>query len=220
MILKLLTCLLPWRLRYIALNKWFGYTIHPTARIGLSWVFPTKLIMAANTKIDHFTVAIHLDAIVMKDKSTIGRGNWITGFPMNKQSPHFRHQSERKAELHLGESSAITKYHHFDCTNKIDIGSYSTIAGYNSQFLTHSIDLVENRQDSTPIKIGDYTFLGTNVVVLGGSILPSYSVLGAKSLLNKEHTAQWTLYGGVPSKAIQDIPRTAKYFRRTDGFVY
>ena len=35
---------------------------------------------------------------------------------------------------------------------------------------------------AAPITIGDYCFVGTNCVLLGGSVLPSYSVLAAKSL--------------------------------------
>jgi acetyltransferase-like isoleucine patch superfamily enzyme len=220
MFLKILTCLLPWFLRRRALQSWFGFTIHPTARIGLSWIFPDRLIMEENTSIDHFTVAINLGRIEMKKKSIIGRGNWITGFPLNKKSPHFQHQTDRHPELIMEESSAITKNHHLDCTDRIIIGRFSTIAGYSSQFLTHSIDLVNNRQDSAPISIGEYAFVGTNVVVLGGSLLPSRSVLGAKSLLNKSYSQEWTLYGGVPAKALADIPRDAKYFLRNDGFVY
>ncbi|UFH53117.1 acyltransferase [Spirosoma sp. KNUC1025] len=220
MFLKLVTFLLPWSLRRRALVKWFGYEIHPSARIGLSWVFPGKLIMAAGARIEHFTVAIHLDRIDMSTQSKIGRGNWITGFPVESGSSHFKHQTGRRAELRLGEYAAITKYHHLDCTNLIEVGRYATIAGYHSQFLTHSIDVMENRQDSAPIHIGEYTFVGTNVVVLGNSTLPSHSVLGAKSLLNKQHVDQWMLYGGVPAKAVQKIPSDAKYFSRVDGFVY
>jgi acetyltransferase-like isoleucine patch superfamily enzyme len=218
MLLKMLTMLLPWKLRRVALNKWFGYSIHPTARIGLSWIFPKQLVMAEQTRIDHFTVAVNLLRIEMKANSKIGRSNWITGFPQG-HSRHFTHQPERQAVLTLGESSAITKHHHIDCTTAITIGAFSTIAGYYSQLLTHSINVIENRQDSEPIFIGDYTFIGTNVVILGGSSLPAFSVLGAKSLLNKAFTEEWFLYGGVPAKGVQPIPRDAKYFSRHQGFV-
>jgi acetyltransferase-like isoleucine patch superfamily enzyme len=219
-LLKLLTFLLPWPLRRKALERWFGYNIHPSARIGLAWVFPRELVMAAETKIDHFTVAIHLDRIEMGYRSFIGRSNWITGFPTRTGSLHFKHQGERRAELVLQESVDITKNHHFDCTDAIMIGRFTTVAGYNSQFLTHSIDVFEGRQDSAPIHIGEYSFIGTNVVITGGSILPSHSVLGAKALLNKKFVDEWTLYGGVPAKPIREIPRTAKFFTRTTGFVY
>jgi acetyltransferase-like isoleucine patch superfamily enzyme len=220
LLLKIISCLLPWSLRRQALQRWFGFDLHPTARIGLAWVFPNKLSMEAGAHIDHFTIAVNLDSIRMGKQSIIGRSNWITGFPVNSASPHFQHQPDRRAELVLGEAAAITKNHHLDCTNSLVIGAFSTVAGYNSQFLTHSINVMDGRQDSAPIHIGAYTFVGTNVVVLGGAVLPPYSVLGAKSLLNKSHTTEWTLYGGVPAKAVSEIPRTAKYFSRTDGFVY
>lgn len=203
------------------MNKWFGYSIHPDASIGLAWVFPGELIMKAGASIGHFTVAIHLDNITMGAHSGIGRGNWITGLSAkcDGRHRHFSHQPDRIAALEIGEYAFITKNHHIDCTNLITIGRFSTIAGYRSQLLTHSIDLFENRQNSAPISIGEYTFVGTNSVILGGCTLPPYSVLGAKSLLNKSFTEQWKLYGGVPATMLSDIPRDAKYFSRSDGFV-
>ena len=220
MIIKLLTFCLPWRLRRIALQKWFGYVIHPSARIGMSWIFPNKLIMNEGAKIGSLNVAVHLDLIEMGSKSSIARGNWITGFPSATNSLHFRHQTDRSSVLRIGECAAITKNHHLDCTSAIEIGRFSTIAGYGSQFLTHSIDVFENRQHSEPITIGEYAFVGTDVVVLGGGSLPSHAVLGAKSPLNKKFDGEWMLYGGVPAKPIQNIPRDAKYFNRAEGFVY
>ncbi len=204
----------------MALKSWFGYTLHPTARIGLSWVYPRMLVMEEGARIGHFNVAIHLDEMQLGVKSSIARGNWITGFPSNTKSKHFGHQAARRSVFKLGDNAAITKNHHFDCTNLIDIGRFSTVAGYQSQFLTHSIDMIESRQHSAPIIIGEYTFVGTNVVMLGGAGLPARSVLGAKSLLNKAYTEEWMLYGGVPAKPIQQIPADAKYFTRANGFVY
>lgn len=219
LVLKAFTFLLPWPIRRIALQSWFGYRIHPTARIGLAWIFPGKLIMGAYSKIDHFNVAIHLDRIEMGKDSFIGRSNWITGLSTSSSAPYFKHQNDRRAELILHDSANITKNHHFDCTNSIIIGRFATIAGYNSQFLTHSVDLYENRQDSAPINIGDYAFVGSNVVILSGSSLPSYSVLGAKSLLKKKYSDEWTLYSGVPACPVKQIPRDAKYFSRNEGFI-
>jgi serine acetyltransferase len=221
MLLKICSFFLPWPLRRRLLNRWFGFEIHPDARIGWAWVFPGKLIMKAGASIGHFTVAIHLDQISMGAHSGIGRGNWITGLSTkcNNRHRHFSHQPGRIAALHLGEYAFITKNHHIDCTNLVTIGRFATIAGYRSQLLTHSIDLFENRQSSAPITIGEYTFVGTNSVLLGGCTLPAYSVLGAKSLLNKPFAEPWKLYGGVPAAMLADIPPHAKYFNRTDGFV-
>jgi acetyltransferase-like isoleucine patch superfamily enzyme len=220
MILKAFTFLMPWRLKRWALQHWFGFRLDPAAHIGFSWIFPSKLVMESGAKIGHFTFAVNLDLIEMKKDSGIGRGNWITGFPTKTDSLHFKHQLARRAELYLGESANITKNHHIDCTDRIEIGRFATVAGYRSQFLTHSVDLYENRQDSSPIIIGEYSFVATDVIVLGGAILPPRSALVAKSLLNKPYTEEWRLYGGVPAKVINEISKNAKYFTRTEGYIY
>ncbi|MBU2948828.1 acyltransferase [Zobellia uliginosa] len=219
MILKTLICILPWQIKRFILQKVYGYELHPSCRIGYSFVYPKKLIMGPGSQIGHLNVIINLDMVNMSDHSKIGRSNWITGFSTESNSKHFAHQLDRRPELHIGHSSAITKNHHLDCTNTITIGKFSTIAGYKSQFLTHSINVIKNIQDSLPISIGDYTFISTNVVILGGAKLPDRSILGAKSLLNKEFIVTDTLYGGVPAKAIKEISKDAKYFKRETGFV-
>lgn len=220
LIVKLITFLLPWRLKRLLLIRFFKYEIHPSAKIGYSWIYPKKLIMNSNSKIGNLNIAVHLDLISIGKYSSISRGNWITGFPSKTNSKHFSHQTERESKLLIGEHSAITKNHHIDCTSTITIGNFVTIAGYNSQLLTHSINILENRQDSSPIIIGDYCFVSTNVVVLGGAHLPSYSVLGAKAMLNKKMNQEYCLYGGIPAKFISEIPKTAKYFDRSTGFIY
>ena len=56
-------------------------------------------------------------------------------------------------------------------------------------------------------------------MLLGGSALPDFSVLGAKSLLNKKFTENYMLFGGVPAKPISNISEDAKYFKRLNGFI-
>ena len=175
--------------------------------------------LGPHARIASLTVAIHLDLIDMGEKARIGRSNWITGFPTGTNSPHFSHQVQRRAELVLGEHSAITKNHHIDCTNRIRIGAFTTIAGYRSQLLTHAIDLKENRQNSEPIEIGNYCFIGSSCIILGGSKLPDYSVLGAMSLLNKCYDQAWSLYAGQPARWLKSLDRNSGYFKRQRGSV-
>ncbi len=215
---RLMVMLLPWPLKRWALRAIFDYELHPNSRIGLSWIFPKQLSMAEGASIGHGNVAIHLDRIQMGLSSTIARSNWITGFPKGGER-HFKHQPERVPELIIGDHAAITKNHHFDCTHRIEIGAFATIAGYRSQFLTHSIDILKSRQDSNPIIIGSYTFVGTDCTVLGGARLPDRSVLGAKSLLNKRWEDEGWLYAGVAAKPVKELPADAAYFHRMQGFV-
>jgi acetyltransferase-like isoleucine patch superfamily enzyme len=219
LILKALTLLLPWPLRRWALNSVFGYQIHPESRIGFSWVFPQRLKMEAHSKIGHLTVCKGLELLEVGSHASIGRGTWITGFPRNG-SKHFEHQVKRVPSLLVGEHASITNRHLIDCTNSVSIGAYSILAGFRSQILTHSIDLEMNRQSSAPITIGNYCFIGTDCVLLGGSVLPDNSVLGAKSLLNKSYSEGFWLYAGNPARPVKPLAQDLQFFTRRNGFVY
>jgi len=217
-ILMLLSLFLPWKIRRLFLERQFGYKIHPTCRIGFSCIFPLRLIMEAGSRIEHLTVCKNIDLLHLKSHASIGRANWITGFPPGS-SHHFAKEKDRRPELIVGEHAAITHRHFIDCTNSVVIGKFTTMAGFQSQIVTHSIDIEKNRQASSPVRIGDYCFIGTNCVLLGGSALPDYSVLGAKSLLNKGFTESHQLYGGVPAEPIKKLSPDCQYFQRSEGFV-
>jgi len=218
MILKFLSLLLPWPLRRRLLSLVFGYRLHPTSRIGLAWIFPKQLSMDAHSQIGHLTLCKGLDLLQLGPYASIGRGNWITGFPAGS-SKHFVHQDNRRPRLLIGEHASITHRHLIDCTDTVSIGDFSTFAGFRSQILTHSIDIETCCQTSAPVSIGKYCFLGTDCVVLGGSLLPDNSVLGAKSLLNKQYHEEYWLYAGVPAKPVKRLANDLAYFSRPVGFV-
>ncbi len=218
-ILRLLLVLTPWALRRPLLRTFFAYELHPTSRIGLAWVFPRRLIMEPGARIGHFTVVKGLDLLSLGAHASIGRLNWISAFPNSTASRHFAHLAGRRPDLVVGEHAAITNRHIIDCTERVSIGRYSTFAGFRSQVLTHSIDLYACRQDARSVTIGEYCFVGTACTILGGSVLPDYSVLGAHALLNKAHSETHRLYAGVPAAAVMPLDPGMKYFSRSEGFV-
>ena len=214
-----ISLVLPWIIRRWWLNYFFGYEIHPSAQIGLSWVMPERLVMLKGARIGSGTVCKGLALVEMKEGAHLGNLNWVTGLAAGSDR-YFKHQPERRPELRLGRHAAITNRHLIDCTGTVTIGAFSTFAGFQSQILTHSIDLAASQQTSQPVSIGEYCFVGTNCVLLGGSALPDRSVLGAKSLLNKAFTNTDTLYGGVPAKALRTLPtEEMRYFHRQEGWV-
>jgi acetyltransferase-like isoleucine patch superfamily enzyme len=217
-LLRALLLLLPWPLRRHALTRLFGYRFDAGARIGLAWVYPERLVMGPGSSIGHLTVCKGLTAVTLGPHATIGRGNWITGFPAGP-SRHFAHRPERRAELELGAHAAVTNRHLIDCTDRVEIGAFATFAGFRSQILTHSIDLAANRQSCAPVSIGRYCFVGTGCTLLGGSRLPDHSVLAAMSLLNRAYAASHMLYGGVPAKPLAPLDPGLGYFRREVGYV-
>ena len=218
-LLRFLSFLLPWGFRRSLLEKQFGYSIHPTSRIGLAWIFPRQLVMEEGSRIGHLNVCKNIDLFHLGAHAVVGQLNWITGFPSGP-SRHFAHQADRRPELILERHAGISSRHLIDCTARVRIGAFATIAGFRSQLLTHSIDLAAGRQTAEPIDIGDYCFTGTNSVMLGGSALPHHSILGAQSLLNKKWEQPYQLYAGVPAKPIKELPPEMEYFRRTEGFVW
>jgi acetyltransferase-like isoleucine patch superfamily enzyme len=212
--------LLPWPIRRRLLSWFLGYELHPTSRIGFSLVFPGKLIMGPGSRISHLNVCKGLDRIEMAENTSIGRLNWITGFPApSKPGQHFHHQTDRRSELVLGPNSGITNRHFVDCTNSITLGDFSNVGGFRCQLMTHTVDIVAGRQSSAPISIGPYSLVSTACVMLGGSSLPAYSVLSACSLANKPLSETHTLYGGVPARALKRLPPDAGYFVRKTAYI-
>lgn len=211
--------LLPFPLKRFLLRVVWGHDIHSSAHLGISLILVDQLKMAPGSRIGHFVLCKGLTELTLGRSARIGKFNWITAVPPSDRR-FYLHQPERESVLRMGDHSAITSRHLIDCTNAVRVGKFSTIAGYGSQVLTHSVDLVESRQNSRPIEIGDYCFVGTDCVLLGGSKLPSYSVLGAKSLLNREWEDEGYLYGGVPAKQVKPVEKTWRYFHRETGVIY
>ncbi len=217
-LLALAVVFLPWALKRWVLRRFWGYQIADGARIGLSYVFPGHLVMGEGAYIGHFNVAIHLGRLECGAHSVIDRSNWITGHP--PKGAHFTHRTDRDPTLALGEHAAVTKKHIIDCTDRVDIGAFTTVAGYHSQLITHGINVVDNRQDCKPIRIGAYCLVGTRVTVLGGAALPDRSMLGAGSVLNKAHIEEHAVYAGSPALLVKRLDPEAAYFHRERGFVH
>jgi acetyltransferase-like isoleucine patch superfamily enzyme len=218
-LLGIFSLLLPWALRRSFLERQFGYSIHPSSRIGFAWIFPRRLVMEEGSRIGHLTLCKNIDLLHLGQHAVVGQLNWITGFPAGP-SRHFAHQPDREPELIVERHAGISSRHLIDCTARVRIGAFATIGGFRSQLLTHSIDFAAGRQTAEPIEIGEYSFTGTNSVMLGGSVLPHHSVLGAQSLLNKKWEDPYRLYAGVPARPVKELSSELEYFRRKEGFVW
>jgi len=219
LILQLLIIFLPWKVRRFVLIKLFKFNIHKTAIIGKSIILADKLFMGKNSLIGNLTFCKNIGSVKLHENARLGALNYITGCPQNNKS-HYLHLTNRQSQLTIGAHSAITSRHFIDCTAGVTFGEFTTFAGIRSQILTHSIDLSKNIQDCKPVKFGSYCFIGTNVTILAGSSLPDFSVLGAKSLLNKNLKTECSLYGGVPAIKIKELEKESfAYFNRTKGFV-
>ena len=218
MLLAPISLFLPWIVRRALLVHVFGYDVHPKSRIGFAWTFPgQQLILKEGASIGHLTVCRGLRRLEIGPHGRLGPLNWVTGHDGGGEGQSFEEVKGRRSELLVDEHAAITRRHFIDCTDMVWIGRFTIVAGYRSVLLTHSVDIDSGRQTCAPIRIGEYCFVGTNSVLLGGAVLPSFCVLGAMSMLGKPLKDQYRLYAGVPARPVKALEADAGYFTRARG---
>lgn len=148
--------------------------------------------------------------------AVMGNGNTSTGI-LREDRSYFADNDTRSSELIVEDHASISSQHRLDCSDRITLGPFSTLAGWNSQVLTHSINLESSRQECAPVTIGAYSFVGTQSVLLAGTSLPARSVLGAGSVLQRAYEEEFFLYAGVPAKPVKALSQDMKYFHREIG---
>jgi acetyltransferase-like isoleucine patch superfamily enzyme len=200
------------------LRKMFGHEVHPSARIGISFISVGHLYMAEGSGIASLTLIRGLRECLLHEEVDIGRFNWITAIPLGGDE-FFQKVENRDPSLEIGFGSVILHRHIVDCNAKVTLGELSGLAGYRTTVLTHGVDIRENAQTAVPVTIGDRTMVGSNCVLLGGAEVPAYSVVSAGSTVRSAFTEPG-LYSGVPAKKVADLPQDAKFFHRTTKMIY
>jgi len=218
-ILQIVLWFFPWFVRRFYYVHVCHYELGEGARIGKSIVLAKALKLGAGARIGSLNFIKQIDRLELGEKSTLGNLNWITGMPTSEKF-YFAHVIGRKCQLVLGRHSAITSRHFIDCTGDVVLGNYVTFGGIKSQILTHFIDIYECRQTCKSIEIGDYCFIGTRVLMLPGSRLPAYSVLGGGSVLTKPQAEEYAVYAGNPAIVKKSLKNErVRYFQREVGRV-
>lgn len=187
------------------------------ASIGIALIDANQITLSEGSKIGHFSIIRNIDEVLLEDGARIGTFNWIFGA---RGCNHFLNKSSRISALILRRGASVTSRHILDCTDTIEIGEFTTVAGYRSQILTHSIDILQNTQVCDSVKIGSYSFIGTGCVILKGARFPPNSVLGAGSVFSGSPIEEFVLYSGVPAVEVKKIPETARYMSRTQARVH
>ena len=222
---QILMMVLPQSIRRFLYKRLFGFKIHHTARIGFSLVLCDELVMEEHSYISHFTIIKPIDRLIMYPYARIGSLNFITGYNTKKNGfakriGFYKHVNDRKCELVLKEDAAITSRHFIDCNGGVYMGEHSLLAGIRSTILSHAIDFKNCRQDALPVVIGSNTFIGTGCILLKGTVVPDFSIVGAGAVLNKSYTESFKVYGGVPAKVVKDISNEySTFFSRPSGDV-
>jgi len=207
----------PWRLRRWALSTLLRFELHPTSKIGFSIVRAQKVRLARGARIGHLNLITKLELLDLGEESIISNLNYIYG--VKKGAGLFESVLFRESALVLGQHSAVTSRHLIDCTDRVTFGPFCTLAGYRSTVLTHSVNFRENTQECGPINVGEYSFIGTNCVLLRDADIPPRCLVAAGSVVTSKKLESDSVIGGVPARVIRDVPDDWRHFSRTEGRV-
>jgi acetyltransferase-like isoleucine patch superfamily enzyme len=158
----------------VRLLNLLGHRIHPTAKIGFSWLQCQTIEMAKNSKVGHLNL-IRIISLHMAEDASIRKMNRMKGpfrLKMDKQAAIGNSNSIYRgaypitlgeAELRMGRLAIITSKHSLDCTRSISIGDYSTISGFGTQFWTHGF--YHGNEGAHRIRIDGSIEIGNNVSI-------------------------------------------------------
>ncbi|MCD2187714.1 acyltransferase [Actinomycetospora soli] len=176
------------------LLRCFGHVVARSASLG-SCLVPSLLRLSVG---EHVVIATGnfirgIAELTVGDHGVIGPWNILSAHPA------FQHEGENGV-LWMGPHAAITSRHSIDCSGAVLLGAYSSIAGHDTQLLSHEVEFGGPSQTCSTIEIGDHSFVGTRCTVLSGARLPDRSVLAAGSLLRRGPVGASGLYTGTPAR--------------------
>lgn len=188
-----------------------GWAIGDGVHIGPCLVLNVdRVAIGDGASIGSFNVVRDLAALTLGERAEIVHWNWVTAS---------RRLGEAGAPcvLHLGSHSAITSRHYVDCSGGIRVGTHTTIAGARSTLITHGISWKSSAQTFSPIEIGDYCIISSNVQVSPGTVVASRIVIGMGATISGQ-LSDPGLYI-QPRATLVKADLDGEYFRRQEGHI-
>jgi carbonic anhydrase/acetyltransferase-like protein (isoleucine patch superfamily) len=191
----------------------FRFRFGPRVRIGLCLLDAETVNLEAGTRIGHFNVVTRVGRFTTGRHARIGTANVIRGgervwlgdyselirLNVLNAIPDHDCTTEPESVLEIGAGTVITSGHRIDFTDKVTLGRNVIVGGRNSSVWTH------NRQETAPIAIGDFCYLGSEVRLAPGAKLPDECVLAIGSVLAGEIKEPRSLVAGVPAKVVRPL---------------
>jgi acetyltransferase-like isoleucine patch superfamily enzyme len=204
---------LPSFLKRACYRLFFGYRIGKRVRIGLSILHAEHCEIADNVRIGHGNLIIGVKDLSIGDHVRIGHLNVIRGGDVVRLGRYA--EIIRMNEINsipdpdvvapvdprflLGSGSIVTTGHKIDFTDLVEIGDRTILGGRNSSLWTH------NRQRTRPIRIGSLCYIGSEIRIAPGGVIPSRCIVGIGAVITKQLEGENCLIGGVPAKPIKQL---------------
>jgi acetyltransferase-like isoleucine patch superfamily enzyme len=210
------TALLPGLLKRAVYRFVFGYRIGARVRIGLTLLDAEQVELGEGTRIGHLNLVTSVKRFTTGACADVGWLNILRGGEVRlgdyaqvirlnvlNAIPDHDCTTAPESVLDLGAGAVVTSGHRLDFTDRITLGRNVIVGGRNSSLWTH------NRQETAPIVVGDFCYLGSEVRLAPGARLPGDCVLGIGSVLVAWIEAPGSLVAGVPAKVVRPLDENA-----------
>ena len=191
----------------------FGYRIGRGVRIGLVLLDAEAVELGDGTDIGHLNLITRVGSLVTGRSVRIGALNIIRGgervvlgdyvevmrLNVLNAIPDHDCTTSPVSRLEIRAGAVVVSGHRIDFTDQVTIGRNVIVGGRNSSLWTH------NRQQTAPIAIGDFCYLGSEVRLAPGARLAERSILGLGSVLAGAIDTPGSLVGGVPARIIRPL---------------
>ena len=205
--------LLPGPIKRPLYRALFGYRIGRGVRIGLVLLDAEAVELGDGTEIGHLNLVTRVGSLVTGKSVRIGALNIIRGgervrlgdyaevmrLNVLNAIPDHDCTTSPVSRLEIGAGAVVVSGHRIDFTDQVTIGRNVIVGGRNSSLWTH------NRQQTAPIAIGDFCYLGSEVRLAPGARLAERSILGLGSVLAGAIDTPGSLVGGVPARIIRPL---------------
>lgn len=209
----LLTAILPGPLKRCAYRWIFGYQIGRNVRLGFALLDCNHLSIGDHSSISFGVLFLRCGDVrvgarvnvgpcnVFRGGETIDLGDYCQLLRLNTINaiPDNDCVNSPRSIFTLGYGSVITAEHRIDFTDRVTIGRCTTIAGRNSSIWTH------NRRAGSPVVIGDFCFVGSEVRVAPGARIGDCCIVGLGAVVTRGDVEKNWLIGGVPARPVRQL---------------
>lgn len=197
----------------------FGYKIGKRVKIGFSIIDAENCTISDDVLIGHLNLFIGTKELYIGDHARIGHLNIFRGgdeVRLGRYSEILR-QNEINSipdpdvvnpvdpRFMLGDGSVVTTSHKIDFTDRVEFGKRVILGGRNSSLWTH------NRQMTKPIKIGDYSYIGSEIRIAPGGEIPPKCIVGIGSVITRKFEGEYKLIAGVPAKICKELDEDGRF---------
>ena len=204
---------LPGFLKRPCYRLFFGYKIGKRVSLGVSLIDAGECEIGDDVRIGHLNLVIGVGKLTVGEHARVGYLNVVRGgdevrlgryaevIRLNEINsiPDPDVVNEIDPRFLLGAGSVVTAGHKIDFTDRVEIGRRTILGGRNSSLWTH------NRQRTRPILIGELSYIGSEIRVAPGGVIPSRCIVGIGSVVVSRIEGEYQLIAGVPARAVKQL---------------